>query len=175
MQEKRQQLNGLAQTHVVGQTTSEPKSVEERQPRQTTLLVGAKFTLKGIWLLNLGVVGRTRIQEFRDPTRSLNAGERDAALFTFPSHSHGFENGALSLPGRGQSSGGVSQDLRVQFNPLVMHPSQNRTTSCFGHQRLELIKRQDLIAHRDFPFEINQGIQTKNTGSRIKIRSAATL
>jgi hypothetical protein len=43
-QQQREELDGLAETHVVGQAGAEPDLVEEREPRQALELIGPQRT-----------------------------------------------------------------------------------------------------------------------------------
>ena len=46
--QERQDLDGLAETHVVGEAAAPRHLVEEAQPAETELLIGAQLSLEGL-------------------------------------------------------------------------------------------------------------------------------
>src|SRR5437588_8382309 len=82
MQQECDELNGFAQSHIVCQTASEPKLLQECQPRKTLKLIGTQGTLESCRRLhrsNLRAI-RKLIQESLNPALALDVYDWQAQL-----------------------------------------------------------------------------------------------
>ena len=157
-----EQLHRLAQTHVVRKDTAQTDGLQERQPGQTTLLVGAQLTLETLRSSH----GRDPVvylagQEVREPALSLDVhdGQATRPVLQCPEgHEHLPDaHPPLAVRPLGQERPGPGQPVGVDVHPLTAHPYQR----LLGLDEIgDLLLGQGVLPDGQIPSEVNETITT---------------
>ncbi len=156
--EQRQDLNGLAQAHVVGEHATETDPVEERQPGQPALLVrpqgsdeagGRRHALHPL-------VGSGR-QQLRHPALALDADHRQPSglLVEGDGEPQHLGEGQRRLRRRREQLQPALQPARIQLDPAPAHPHERLLQ--LGEPR-ELLGVQALLAEGDLPAVVDESV-----------------
>ena len=155
-----ERLDRLAEPHVVGQASPEAPAAEEAEPGEPSQLIGPEDASK--------TLGRGERLEPRspfelgeqvgEPAGRLHAREVEGAgRFRGPErHLHGLPRRDRRLPLRLPEREGGLDLLGVDLDPLAAHLHQRRLEP---GQRLQLGERQGLVAQRDLPVEVEDGVE----------------
>ena len=155
-QEGGQELDRLAEPHVVGEAGAEPARQEEAEPGDSLLLVGAKAAQQrrrrdeGRVLRGLG------LEELGEPAVGGDAVDSDGlAVFLVEAAGHAQEVGE-GRPARRlllEEGEGAGDPLRVEEDPFAPHFDERDLP---GGELLELLGGEELVADGDPPVEIDE-------------------
>ncbi len=151
---QREQLDGLAEPHVVGQAGAEPERGQERQPRHAPLLVRPQRRLQARGSgQRFQRALRGAVEQVAQPAVRPHGGDRQRGLDVAAAHGQHVGRGRRVRATAAQEVQAAGQCVGVHRHPLAAHPHQRRLRR---HQRGDLLLAQLLVADRDRPAETGQ-------------------
>ena len=150
-----QGLDGLAQTHVVGQAGPQPPSFQEGDPGVAQMLVGPELAVEllgGVHLLNPALL----LQLFQEVTEPVVGRQRDVVilgpLVGAQPDPHDFPQADLLAVA--PEIGGGPDVVGIDLHPLAPEPHQRRLQ---GGQFLQFLRRYGIVAQGHPDVEVDQG------------------
>ena len=153
------QLDGLAEAHVVGQARAHAEALEEREPAHACALVGAQGALESLGLLEHGDLlhGAVRPEDLRDPALGVEAHHRQRAVGRIAvGKAQGLHQRDLTARVLLQELDAALQVLGADLHPLSVDAHQRH--ALLG-QCLECLERERHVAERDLPAVVHQAVQ----------------
>ena len=157
--QERDELHGLTKTHVVREAAAEAEAIEEREPRQTLLLIRAQRALESLGLIDLRVaLVAFEAEQFTDPALRVEAEDREPRVRTIETvaEANRLHHGHLSAWMFLQEAHRAVEVIRTNLNPLAVHAQERRTLSS---KSLELLDRKRLVAERDLPRVVDEAVK----------------
>ncbi len=167
VQQQREQLDGLAKAHIVGQARAQAIARQERQPVEAALLVGTELRAQAIGQRDIsdGLAAAHAAQQVADPLIGAQFLDGDGAVVGLAGHREAqrLTQRHLARVVRGQRAQRGRDILAAQLDPLAAQ----------AHQRLfqrgelfQLLRRKLLAAKRDLPVETDDGVETQQPQAR---------
>ncbi len=157
-----QQLDGLAEAHVVGQATAQPQRGQERQPRQATSLVRAQRGGEAVrWIKRLERLRCRPAEQVAQPAVRVHRGDRQRSVEVVGVAGGQREDlcGGLPTVGfAGQELQPATQLFRVDRHPLTAEPNQR---SLGLGERGDLVLGQGLVVDGELPAELDELVATE--------------
>ena len=167
--EKRgEELDRLAETHVVGETGAEAAREQETQPSDAAHLIGAQGARQAARRGEAGDLAPRdlRIEETPDPPLASHGVDEDVLLLAVEPARE-----AQQLAERGAAAGPAVEEaprlleiLLVEENPL---PPDLDEGNLPGGQLLELVGGEERIAHGHAPIEVDEGVEAEAHDGRV--------
>ncbi len=162
---QREQLHGLAQTHVVGQAAAQSERGQEGQPGQPALLVRAQRRAEPVRRFErLQRLRRGTAEQVAQPTVGAHRGqlERDVDVVRVAGRQRQDLGGSLA-PGRFtlEERKATPQLLRIHRHPLAAQPDQR---SLGLGERGDLLLGERVVADRKVPAELHQLVTAELAG-----------
>ena len=169
-QQQRQDLDGLAETHVVGEAGPEPETADEPQPGDAGLLIGPQRALqRRAWISACGAWGPQGLQRLGEPRPGGDFRPAGAGGFRFilghrraGKHPHRLGETHPLASGEGFGVGKLRHRLfetgAIDLDPLA---AQERQSVRSGEQRVDFRLRQRFAIERRRDLEIEQSVKAK--------------
>ncbi len=155
--EQRDELDRLAQTHVVGEAGAEAHAIEEGQPAQARGLVGPQLAVEALGLVQSRHprgVGRA-FQKVRHPPAGVDALHRQAASAA-AGQSHRLQQTHLPLAAVLEQLLRLGDLLGPQFDPAAPQPDEGRPAPGLLGQGTHVLGRKHAVADGDPPAEMHE-------------------
>ena len=165
-------LDGLAETHVVGQARAEAPGPEERQPRVAALLVRPQGRLQAgrRRQVSKAPVALEPLENLPDPARGFDAldGQRTPRGRRAEGDAEDVAHRCRRRLRSPQLQGGVDL-LGRHVDPL---PAQANERLLHLRERLQLGRRQRIVAERDLPIDVDQLLEPDSRAALLHLRAA---
>ena len=165
-------MDGLTETHVVGEACAHSIALQERQPTDAGALVRTEGALEAFRLLQErhllnGIIGS---EDLRNPSLGVDANHRQATIGSIKMrHAQGFDKGCLAVGVLLQELDATLQIFWADFHPATVDSHQRH--ALLG-QRLEFLKGEWRISQRNLPTVIHQAVQAD---AAVRLATFATL
>ena len=166
------QLDGLTETHVVGEACAHSIALQERQPADAGALVRTEGALESFRLLQERhllnrIIGS---EDFRHPSLGVDANHWQSTIGSIQvRHAQGFHKGCLTVGVLLQELDATLQIFRTDFYPATVDAHQRH--ALLG-ERLEFLKGEWRISQCNLPAVIDQTVQAD---SAVRLAAFATL
>ena len=157
-QEGREELDRLAEAHVVGEAAAEPAREEEAEPGDALLLVGAQAAQEGLRRDEGRLLrGRVGLEELGEPAVGGDAVDAEGLVVVLVEAARHAEEVGEGRAARGlllEEGERAGDALRVEEDPLAPHLDERDLAV---RELLELVGGEELVADGDAPVEVDEG------------------
>ena len=158
MQERREELDRLAEAHVVGEAAAEPAREEEAQPGDALLLVGAERPDERLRRDEAATscAAASAWRSVGEPAVGGDAVDAERLVVVLVEAARHAEEVGEGRPARGllvEEGERAGDALRVEEDPLAADLDERDLAV---RELLELVGREELVADGDAPVEVDE-------------------
>ncbi|MNS99907.1 hypothetical protein D3C72_1343220 [compost metagenome] len=168
LEQQGQHLDGLAQAHVVGEAGAEAELAHGRQPGVASFLVRAQGALEVLGRDGAlhPIAGAEVRQELAEAPlgRHRHDGQPGGLAGGVLGQLHGVHHGHLAVALAVEEAKRALDLVGVELDPLAAQLEQRHL---HGHQPLEVLARERLVAQRQAPVVVDQGLVTDLAGGAV--------